>query len=208
MLFFIAIQAADEFFRKGIQIHLMLFFIQRKMGRRQSEWSIQIHLMLFFIRSASGSSGTAAQFKYISCYSLSEQENKIVQTWEHSNTSHVILYLIERCEMKSDMIDSNTSHVILYQFDIRPLDAVGKNSNTSHVILYQAPANNRGIFMPIQIHLMLFFILNPPSQPLPLIRFKYISCYSLSLAYLRQIRCGNLFKYISCYSLSRFSLLP
>ena len=94
MLFFIAIQAADEFFRKGIQIHLMLFFIQRKMGRRQSEWSIQIHLMLFFIRSASGSSGTAAQFKYISCYSLSEQENKIVQTWEHSNTSHVILYQI------------------------------------------------------------------------------------------------------------------
>ena len=49
---------------------------------------------------------------------------------------------------------------------------------------------------------MLFFIGVNPEVPAAGRPFKYISCYSLSTAYLGNQGIGIRFKYISCYSLS------
>ena len=55
------------------------------------------------------------QFKYISCYSLSN--------------FHLSSFL--------PAANLNTSHVILYQEDLRKREKVNNNLNTSHVILYR-----------------------------------------------------------------------
>ena len=57
---------------------------------------------------------TKIRFKYISCFYLSEMQNAVAMLQQHSNTSHVSIYLI--CLFLSFFfnLNSNTSHVSIY----------------------------------------------------------------------------------------------
>ena len=98
-------------------------------------------------------------FKYISCYSLS------------------VLRFLHLLRPR----DSNTSHVTLYQ--VQELKAAIERgySNTSHVTLYHCLSGQKRYSVAIQIHLMLLFINVANSTSKGLKKFKYISCYSLSV---------------------------
>ena len=119
-----------------IQIHLMLLFIQAVPLCTDCNLLIQIHLMLLFIGKTGDQTG-----------------NEIAD----SNTSHVIVYLVECCFVDSKTefkyiscyclsaflwlldnycIYSNTSHVIVYPRNLHKLHQFFRYSNTSHVIVY------------------------------------------------------------------------
>ena len=122
-----------------------------------------------------------SKFKYISCYSLSGRR------------------------MNTQVIFRIQIHLMLFFISmVRSPDADSSYSNTSHVILYPGGGICNVSGFNIQIHLMLFFILGWFVLASLLIKFKYISCYSLSLRR-RLLFTYLLFKYISCYSLSASS---
>ena len=144
-------------------------------------------------------------FKYISCYSLS----KVLRTrkydfwiqihlmlffivlprlskpflYAHSNTSHVILYLCSEIGLIDDDLNSNTSHVILYHIPASMEYIWMSYSNTSHVILYPCRRNGweRNLSNSNTSHVILYQLLRL-SRKVGL-KFKYISCYSLSNAF-------------------------
>ena len=99
-----------------------------------------------------------SKFKYISCYSLSGRR------------------------MNTQVIFRIQIHLMLFFISmVRSPDADSSYSNTSHVILYPGGGICNVSGFNIQIHLMLFFILGWFVLASLLIKFKYISCYSLSL---------------------------
>ena len=102
----------------------------------------------------------AVIFKYISCYYLSQTLKLQLVFFLHSNTSHVIIY-------------PRICFVLPYVF---------LNSNTSHVIIYHSFFYRRFSSYSIQIHLMLLFIQKLLAKQIVQIKFKYISCYYLSLS--------------------------
>ena len=180
----------------------MLLFIHTATASNCRSLGIQIHLMLLFIEMAGLEMRPGPWFKYISCYCLSHDRQEIGSAYIDSNTSHVIVYrsFWISCGIPSD--NSNTSHVIVYlattnakgnaewiQIHLMLLfiyvaiiiDPIYKDSNTSHVIVY----------------LMTLYV-----SELKIKAFKYISCYCLSLP--GPITCwiACKFKYISCYCLS------
>ena len=158
--------------------------------------------MLFFIVKVHGVWKHRCEFKYISCYSLSEMpffkeskyiEFKYISCYSlslipllrycrpyYSNTSHVILYRATRADVNEGFAHSNTSHVILYPTVDMCCRCNFRHSNTSHVILYHVTLFAIWKSKFIQIHLMLFFIRVAPILLLMFLLFKYISCYSLS----------------------------
>ena len=98
------------------------------------------------------------EFKYISCYCLS---NILIGRYgqpEHSNTSHVIVYLTGQSGNAPLKINSNTSHVIVYHDPVRHYHA--SHSIQIHLMLlfitWRRSRKVRG--KGIQIHLMLLFI--------------------------------------------------
>ena len=99
----------------------------------------------------------------------------------------IVLYFVGMGLKKAEAVadkyipHSNTSHVILYL----PLACcepdLTAHSNTSHVILYPSAKPQTHYFR---------------------MKFKYISCYSLSAQFWSMLVTNVKFKYISCYSLS------
>ena len=114
------------------------------------------HVILY--HNTAGTATLISRFKYISCYSLSLQQNVLFHPRVHSNTSHVILYRWHIKLLSTSNSYSNTSHVILYRLDRLRMPIAPKpfkyiscyslsltshsqevdkwHSNTSHVILY------------------------------------------------------------------------
>ena len=141
------------------------------------------------------------EFKYISCYYLSMPAIRTTFFQNHSNTSHVIIYL--------ELVPA--------------LAHLHSHSNTSHVIIYLAPMTFCNKAFGIQIHLMLLFIM-PQSQTLwkeleiqiPLMLLFILSALNFAtlssnsntshvIIYLLPLVKGQdplSFKYISCYYLS------
>ena len=115
----------------------MLFFIDQRKLQKNSFRFIQIHLMLFFIRMYRNNASKFTIFKYISCYSLSRSASLRSAPLRYSNTSHVILYLVD----SSLYPDRECIQIHLMLFFIEKEDCAG--------------AINAAL---IQIHLMLFFI--------------------------------------------------
>ena len=76
------------------------------------------------------------RFKYISCSYLSQRKTKLIEIRNHSNTSHVLIYLISHYDRKRGVSDSNTSHVLIYQGKVPGISGNVDNSNTSHVLIY------------------------------------------------------------------------
>ncbi len=160
------------------------------------------------------------------------------------NTSHVTLYLITHKSKDGTHGRFNTSHVTLYRFLSSPRLVYCPGFNTSHVTLYPgARPDSQNLFCFNTSHVTLY----PPSEHTEKIRpacfntshvtlylcglelfhpfrtFQYISCYSLSLFHILQLKCiprfntshvtlypirngccsrPGTFQYISCYSLS------
>ena len=179
--------------------HVILY--RRLWGFRNMPRLIQIHLMLFFIERRKQDGRHKRAFKYISCYSLSwVMPTWDVPTWD-SNTSHVILYQVWSVNVRQFYAFKYISCYSLSGFRMGAM-ASGRDSNTSHVILYHVDHGvNSGIHFiqihlmlffirsvangctcqnRIQIHLMLFFIFVRRVFLWRYIAFKYISCYSLS----------------------------
>ena len=83
--------------------------------------------------------------------------------------------------MNTQVIFRIQIHLMLFFISmVRSPDADSSYSNTSHVILYPGGGICNVSGFNIQIHLMLFFILGWFVLASLLIKFKYISCYSLS----------------------------
>ena len=80
---------------------------------------------------------TEQKFKYISCYSLSEEEPEDNFMDANLNTSHVILYHHGAIRILLNGAYLNTSHVILYLYCWDEESTEDADLNTSHVILYQ-----------------------------------------------------------------------
>ena len=118
-----------------IQIHLMLFFIDVKecvqvLGmtfKYISCYSLSVILCFHGV--------IQVLFKYISCYSLSMMVTELPDGSDHSNTSHVILYLYAPTEKQNV---SRFKYISCYSLSTCTVDT-GNQHN-------------------IQIHLMLFFI--------------------------------------------------
>ena len=98
-----------------------------------------------------------SRFKYISCYSLSQNGTSLTATDVNLNTSHVILYL----NLIGGVLAGNAfKYISCYSLssETMVMRKIRSYLNTSHVILYPIP----GLYS------------HTPHA------FKYISCYSLS----------------------------
>ena len=58
--------------------------------------SVSIHHMLLFINKATGGIFAHMLFQYITCYSLSDENSKLITMPMGFNTSHVTLYRFQR----------------------------------------------------------------------------------------------------------------
>ena len=157
--------------------------------------------MLLFIGSILVKIAEDAEFQYTSCYSLSSSASCFSFLLPGFNTSHVTLY---RCKGPRKCPGSLVSiHLmLLFIYSRWSLMRTKWRFNTSHVTLY----------------------LTAHEPDYPILKFQYISCYSLSrkgMGYgtsgmrvsihlmllfiwlcLYKVSCGLMFQYISCYSLS------
>ena len=142
------------------------------------------------------------KFKYISCYSLSEQRHSWIFFQRNLNTSHVILYHRIRQLLVHTIRNLNTSHVILYLLSIEICQSMGE---FKYISCYSLSYNYNTLNVNIQIFkyiscysLSKVMSVFKPTFP----EFKYISCYSLSFFIHSLSLLCKVFKYISCYSLS------
>ena len=161
------------------------------------------------------------------------------------NTSHVTLYLITHKSKDGTHGRFNTSHVTLYRFLSSPRLVYCPGFNTSHVTLYPgARPDSQNLFCFNTSHVTLY----PPSEHTEKIRpacfntshvtlylcglelfhpfrtFQYISCYSLSLFHILQLKCiprfntshvtlylyqfHSLKKLLLCFNTSHVTLYP
>ena len=99
----------------------------------------------------------------------------------------------------------NTSHVVIYQLNRYLRELCQKSFNTSHVVIYLQVKIYLLIFMQVSIHLMLLFIDAYLRIYTALGEFQYISCCYLSATGISSFDIGALFQYISCCYLSSVS---
>ena len=71
-------------------------------------------------------------------------------------------------------------HMLLFICNAPTLRCKSQDFNTSHVTLYQEHPRRSYYTTNVSIHLMLLFIKLLDTQRFALVRFQYISCYSLS----------------------------
>ena len=94
-------------------------------------------------------------------------------------------------------------HMLLFICNAPTLRCKSQDFNTSHVTLYQEHPRRSYYTTNVSIHLMLLFIKLLDTQRFALVRFQYISCYSLSFQRDHLHFQIQRFQYISCYSLSK-----
>ena len=138
--------------------------------------------MLFFIPECSPFSSQTQLFKYISCYSLSQDANyNILPGYIFKYISCYSLSLSGDCTV---LVSQLFKYISCYSLSLilQSWLLLHLHLNTSHVILYRV---TRYGCRPKRIE------------------FKYISCYSLSDDIFSVFLDNLEFKYISCYSLSQ-----
>ena len=224
MLLFIRIRGLCFGKRIRIQIHLMLLFIWLFPGASRAPGMIQIHLMLLFIPAARSLQRYGKEFKYISCYCLSQcrihhRRGFRIQIhlmllfirldYPEYQVDHQFKYISCYCLSNVRKYDcystghSNTSHVIVYQRNLAKETLEQYNSNTSHVIVYRRFARNaswRSCYSNTS-HVIVY--LNPYQQQIVQNRY---SNTSHVIVYRKKgfltHHLSQTFKYISCYCLS------
>ena len=142
---------------------------------------IQIHLMLLFILTHFLQKANFSIFKYISCYCLSS--HSVVHSKQWKIQIHLMLLFIQRQPQ-------NGAHCLQIQIHLMLLFILRCS------VIWEQTKH-------IQIHLMLLFILLFLCISGTHDRFKYISCYCLSVFIFIYSFLFFIFKYISCYCLSR-----
>ena len=136
-----------------------IFVIVRAIPLYTTFYIVSIYLMLLFIGSILVKIAEDAEFQYTSCYSLSSSASCFSFLLPGFNTSHVTLY---RCKGPRKCPGSLVSiHLmLLFIYSRWSLMRTKWRFNTSHVTLY----------------------LTAHEPDYPILKFQYISCYSLSLA--------------------------
>ena len=114
--------------------------------------------MFLFILLPCSYDEIAFKFKYIPCFYLSNVNLCACFIFNHSNTSHVFIYLLARSLICFILFNSNTSHVFIYRIGGSDASAIVGNSNTSHVFIYRKIICFNSFFYKIQIHPMFLFI--------------------------------------------------
>ena len=138
----------------------MFLFIIHTTNFITSTRQIQIHLMFLFIGFPVFRQGSIAEFKYISCSYLSKTFNIFADLAANSNTSHVLIYLIQTYNFTKRLFYSNTSHVLIYLIRSLRMELIITYSNTSHVLIYRCQLPKCHFRTAIQIHLMFLFIVS------------------------------------------------
>ena len=122
-------------------------------------WSAFQYISCYSLSELESNSGKfKSMFQYISCYSLSNSNSLFYRNPVRFNTSHVTLYLKGYKFLSLYNSCFNTSHVTLYRFLPDLSKCPSSRFNTSHVTLYH----------------------NADLDVFRLVKFQYISCYSLS----------------------------
>ena len=120
-------------------------------------------------------------FQYISCYSLSVQGAAEMPWLISFNTSHVTLYLQQ---MVADADEVTFQHISCYslsdQYTVKPFS----NTVSIHLMLLfivLAKPKQYAAWRSFNTsHVTLYLTAHEPDYPI--LKFQYISCYSLSLA--------------------------
>ena len=136
--------------------------------------------MFLFILLPCSYDEIAFKFKYIPCFYLSNVNLCACFIFNHSNTSHVFIYLLARSLICFILFNSNTSHVFIYRIGGSDASAIVGNSNTSHVFIYRKIICFNSFFYKIQIHPMFLFIIIIQRTCSCIFKFKYIPCFYLS----------------------------
>ena len=119
---------------------------------------IQIHLMFLFIAEAKRKEMEGSQFKYISCSYLSRNPSNLFTNKCHSNTSHVLIYLV--LAVPERRFFNLFKYISCSYLSVVSIGAASNipYSNTSHVLIYRIQGFSFRICSAIQIHLMFLFI--------------------------------------------------
>ena len=124
-------------------------------------------------------------FQYISCCSLSPVYWQMVSE-SITISIHLMLQFIRDRKSQRSKANKISIHLMLQFINI--LFCVFyfcANFNTSHVVVYRTPAPIAVLAASISIHLMLQFIVSVCYVDVPINKFQYISCCSLSYAFFK-----------------------